>query len=212
MASIGIMGGTFNPIHLGHIEIAKAAYEQYHLDEIWFMPNHVPAYKSEDTIVSGEDRLEMVRLAIEDIPYCKASNFELKREGNTYTIDTLRLLKELYPQHVFYFIMGADSLFYFDKWREYKEIPNFATLLVAPRDKKSKKDVAEKVQELNNSFEKNCFHVIDCKEIPCSSSSIREYFKKNQDIQLHACVENELYLAEAVYRYIRDKNLYSIAD
>ena len=78
MASIGIMGGTFNPIHIGHTEIAKAAYEQYHLDEIWFMPNHIPVYKSEDAIASGEDRLEMVRLAIMDIPYCRASDFELR--------------------------------------------------------------------------------------------------------------------------------------
>jgi len=92
MSSIGIMGGTFNPIHMGHIEIAKSAYEQYHLDEVWFMPNHIPAYKSEDAIVSGEERLDMVRLAIENLPYCKASDFELKREGNTYTIDTLKLL------------------------------------------------------------------------------------------------------------------------
>ncbi len=209
MASIGIMGGTFNPIHLGHTAIAKAAYAQYHLDEIWFMPNHIPAYKSEDSIVSGEERLEMVRLAIMDIPYCKASDFELNRDGNTYTIDTLKLLKEQYPQHTFYFIMGADSLFYFDKWRKYEEIPNYATLLVAPRDEKSKTDVAEKVQEFNDFFGKDCFHVIDCEEIPCSSSGIREYFKNNQCEQLCTIEKNNCYLSNTVYQYILKKNLYN---
>ncbi len=209
MSKIGIMGGTFNPIHVGHIEIAKSAYKQYMLDEIWFMPNHIPAYKDEDAIVSGTHRLEMVRLAINDIPYCKVSDFELKREGNTYTIDTLKLLNELYPQHSFYFIMGADSLFYFEKWRDYQEIPSYATLLVAPRDENSKKDVAEKVKEFNEYFEKDCFHVIDCKEIPCSSSAIREHFSKKQDIQLQSYIEEELFLTDAVYQYILKENLYS---
>ncbi len=210
MASIGIMGGTFNPIHLGHTEIAKAAYEQYHLDEIWFMPNHIPAYKSEDSIVSGEERLEMVRLAIIDIPYCKASDFELKREGNTYTIDTLKLLKEQYPQHTFYFIMGADSLFYFDKWRSYDEIPNYAVLLVAPRDEKSKSDVSGKVQELNAYFGMDCFRVIDCREVACSSSEIREYFhKKHCNNNLHKERNaSSSFLVPSVYDYIILHKLY----
>jgi len=209
MASIGIMGGTFNPIHLGHIEIAKAAYEQYHLDEVWFMPNHIPAYKSEDAIVSGEDRLEMVRLAIKDIPYFKASDLELKRDGNTYTIDTLKLLKKQYPQHVFYFIMGADSLFSFDKWREYQKIPSYATLLVAPRDEKSKNDIMLKVQEFNQSFNQECFYVINCKEIPCSSSAIRAYFRVNDAISVHNFEKEELYLSERVFQYIVNKQLYN---
>ncbi len=208
MSKIGIMGGTFNPIHVGHIEIAKSAYKQYMLDEIWFMPNHIPAYKDEDAIVSGTHRLEMVRLAINDIPYCKVSDFELNRSGNTYTIDTLKLLNEQYPQHSFYFIMGADSLFYFEKWRDYQEIPSYATLLVAPRDEKSKKDVSEKVNEFNDYFEKDCFHVIDCKEIPCSSSAIRKQLQEckcfegtNDDVQIQ-------YLPEAVRLYAIKNELY----
>ncbi len=210
MASIGIMGGTFNPIHMGHIEIAKAAYEQYHLDEVWFMPNHIPAYKSEDAIVSGEERLDMVRLAIKKIPYCKASDFELKREGNTYTIDTLKLLKQQYPNDSFYFIMGADSLFYFDKWRSYEEIPDYAVLLIAPRDEKSKQDVYEKIQLFNYYFNKECFYLIECKEIPCSSSQIREIIKaeNNQNKAKNSKTDKLIFLPEAVKKYIDSHNLY----
>lgn len=209
MASIGIMGGTFNPIHIGHVQIAKAAYEQYYLDEIWFMPNHIPAYKSDDCIVSGEERLEMVRLAIREIPYCKVSDFELKREGNTYTIDTLKLLKKLYPEHTFYFIMGADSLFSFDKWMNYKEIPTYATLLVAPRDEKSKADVDMKINEFNKYFGKTCFYMIQCLEIPCSSSEIRECLNMQgkKDEHLYLKIE-DLFLSKEVYEYIVEKKLY----
>ncbi len=208
MSKIGIMGGTFNPIHIGHIEIAKTAYQQYQLDEIWFMPNHIPAYKEENAIVSGEDRLEMVRLAICDIPYCRASDFELEREGNTYTIDTLKLLCEQYPQHEFYFIMGADSLFSFDKWRKYQEIPNYSTILVAPRDEKTNSDVLDKIAAWNQFFQKECFSIINCREIPCSSSEIRKYFQNKKDIELQNCGEKELYLSDAVYHYIVKNNLY----
>lgn len=210
MALIGIMGGTFNPIHIGHTEIAKAACMQYHLDEIWFMPNHIPAYKDSDAIVSGEDRLEMVRLAIQDIPYFKASDFELKREGNTYTIDTLKLLKEQYPGHIFYFIMGADSLFCFDKWRQYEEIPFYTNLLVAPRDEKSRADVVKKIKAFNQYFKKECFFVINCQEIPCSSSEIRNRIKKEKNYKGDTNMDNVVCtsLSKSVYHYIITHNLY----
>lgn len=208
MAFIGIMGGTFNPIHIGHTEIAKSAYEQYHLDEIWFMPNHIPAYKAGDVIVSGEHRLEMVRLAIQNIPYCKVSDFELKREGNTYTIDTLKLLKQQYPEHTFYFIMGADSLFCFNKWRNYEEIPEYAVLLVAPRDEKSKAHVISKIQAYNDYFGKICFRLIDCKEIPCSSSEIRESFQIEKKDLRNKYGGSCSFLSQSVYDYILSRELY----
>lgn len=207
MALVGIMGGTFNPIHMGHIEIAKAAYEQYHLDEIWFMPNHIPAYKSEDTIISGEIRLEMVRLAIKELPYCKASDFELKRQGNTYTIDTLKLLKKEYPKHTFYFIMGADSLFSFDKWREYEQIPNYAKLLVAPRDDKNSSEIIELIESYNSYFGKECFGQLICKEIPCSSSEIRDDLSKGV-LRNRNEYATKKHIPEEVLEYIIQNHLY----
>lgn len=211
MASIGIMGGTFNPIHIGHIEIAKAAYRQYYLDEVWFMPNHIPAYKSEDMIVSGADRLAMVELAIQDISYFKASDFELKREGNTYTAETMERLNRKYPEETFYFIMGADSLFYFDKWKNAEIILQYATLLAAPRDEKSICQMKERIRELNIIYGGDHFHLIECPEIPCSSSKIRQAFYQN--IKNDMLVDNktaaeQLYLPDLVYNYIVKKKLY----
>lgn len=210
MASIGIMGGTFNPIHIGHVQIAKAAYTQYHLDEIWFMPNHIPAYKSEDHIVSGIQRLEMVRCAIQEIPYCKASDFELNREGNTYTIDTLISLKMLYPEHTFYFIMGADSLFSFDKWMKYEKIPQYTNLLVAPRGEQIMQLILDKVKEYNHFFGKEVFFLIECEEIQCSSSEIRvklQSLAKADDFNEER-ICNDLHLSKAVLQYIIQNNLY----
>lgn len=203
MARIGIMGGTFNPIHIGHIEIAKAAFFEFHLDEVWFMPNHIPAYKDEDKIVSGKDRLAMVTLAIKDIPYFKASDYELKREGNTYTADTLTRLHQDYPEHEFYFIMGADSLFYFEKWKSPETIVKYAKILVAPRDEKSLSEMKERIKELNRIFHGEKFYLIACPKINCSSSEIRE----NLSDEKRADKDN-LYLSNSVYNYIIREDLY----
>ncbi len=208
MASIGIMGGTFNPIHIGHIEIAKSAYEQYPLDEVWFMPNHTPAYKSDKDLVSSKDRMSMVNLAIKGYPYFKSSDFEIKRDGPTYSSETFILLHEQYPNDVFYFIMGADSLFYFEKWKQPENIVRYATILVAPRDEKNITEIQDKMNDLNEKYGENSFQIIRCPKIPCSSSEIR--------LQLELCNLNDNAHAEAkqlnlpieVYQYILEHGLY----
>lgn len=214
MAAIGIMGGTFNPIHIGHIKIAQAAFLQYNLDEVWFMPNHIPAYKSSLNLVSGKERLEMVKLAIADIPYFKASDYELKRLGNTYTAETLTLLSKEYPKDSFYFIMGEDSLDSFDKWRNPEIILKYAQILAAPRDCHSMDKIIERIRELDALYNGEYFHLIQCENIPCSSSDIRHnlsnlYQSNTKDLLWHA-EENafNLYLPAIVYEYIINHNLY----
>ena len=133
MAKIGIMGGTFDPIHKGHLALGQAAYSQYGLDRIWFMPSGHPPHKSAQKVTDGAIRLEMVRLAVETIPWFAVSDFELRREGNTYTAQTLRLLKEAYPEHIFYFIIGADSLYQLESWFHPEEVMKQAVLLAAVR-------------------------------------------------------------------------------
>lgn len=215
MAAIGIMGGTFNPIHLGHIEIAKAAFFQYRLDEIWFMPNHIPGYKSNKSLVSGKARFEMTKLAIADIPYFKASDYELKRTGNTYTAETLELLNQEYPKDCFYFIMGADSLNYFEQWKNPELIIKYATILVASRDGLSASEMEAKIQELNAIYSGNPFHLIQCKNIPCSSSSIRHKLlkmyqqNKENEMQHFEKIAAALCLPVSVYQYIIKYNLYN---
>ena len=122
MKRIGIMGGTFDPVHNGHLLLGKQAYEEYGLDEIWYMPSHIPPHKKDRTITAGEARIDMLQLALQNLPYCVLSDFEMKREGNTYTAHTLALLKEEYPECEFYFIIGADTLFELPTWKEYEEV------------------------------------------------------------------------------------------
>lgn len=207
MASIGIMGGTFNPIHVGHIKIAQSAYEQFSLDEVWFMPNHTPAYKSDKELVSGKDRIAMAELAIQDISYFRTSDFELKREGATYTAVTITLLHEQYPKNDFYFIMGADSLYYFEKWKESETIARYATILVAPRGDKHKEELQRKITDMNCKYGSNTFRLIACPEIPCSSSEIREALRKEEGNRYQMTAE-ELFLPVSVFEYIIKHRLY----
>lgn len=215
MAAIGIMGGTFNPIHIGHIEIAEAAFYQYDLDEIWFMPNHIPGYKSNCGLASSKDRFEMVKLAVSGVPYFKVSDFELKRAGNTYTADTLELLTKQYPENTFYFIMGADSLEYFEQWKNPEIIMKHAAILVAPRDELSVAKVKAKIRELNERYHREHFHLIQCQNIHCSSSSIRQRILKIyqndevNEIQHLKETAAALSLPVSVYKYIIKYNLYN---
>lgn len=209
MARIGIMGGTFNPIHNGHIGIAKAAFHQFSLDEVWFMPNHIPAYKSDSELISGKDRLAMVRLAVRDFPEFKACELELKREGKTYTYQTMELLSAKYPEHRFFFILGADSLYYFDKWKHPEVIVEHAVILAACRNDRTPEEMKKEIQRLNRLFGRETFFLIDCPELTCSSSEIR---KKFCSLQENAYPAKELFreiLPETVREYIIAHQLYT---
>ena len=103
---IGIMGGTFDPVHNVHLALAKHAYLQYHLDEIWMLPNGNPPHKKDHRQADMECRMEMLRLAIAGIPYLKLCDVECSLEQYHYTYETLRILKKQHPDMVFYFIMG----------------------------------------------------------------------------------------------------------
>lgn len=211
MASIGIMGGTFNPIHNGHIAIADAAYHQFHLDKVIFMPNHIPGYKKCEELLSGKERLAMLQEAISPYSYFEASDFELNRSGKTYTAQTLSLLHEKYPDTHFYFIMGADSLFTFDKWKEPATILKYATILAAPRDDADTVDILDKITSLEDEFKTNKFHIIKCPYIDCSSSNIRKTLKQISYIteaELPA-LAHKLQIPQNVITYIFKNHLYS---
>lgn len=209
MSRIGILGGTFNPIHNGHIQIAQAAYKQYQLDEILFMPNHIPAYKNTGSILPGFIRLQMVQLAIEEYPSFYASDYELKREGITYTYETLRQLKKDHPNDSFFFIMGADSLFQFTTWKYPEKILLYTDILVACRDGNDDFAIAKKIEELNTFYRTNAFHIIQIQKINCSSHEIRKALSKQTDSDL--CVEQQakaLQLPIKVLQYIKSNHLY----
>lgn len=131
---LGIMGGTFDPIHNGHLVAAEQAFDDLGLDLVVFMPAGQPAFKLDRSVSPAEDRFAMTLLATADNPHFVASRFEIDRAGVTYTADTLRLLREVYPENVeFYFITGADAIMEIVSWRDADDIARLAHLVAATR-------------------------------------------------------------------------------
>lgn len=198
---IGIMGGTFNPIHNGHLILAKTALEQYQLDKIWFMPSGLPAHKSNAELLSAQVRLHMVKLAIEGISGFEASAFEIEREGFTYTADTLVELNEKYPGTDFYFIIGGDSLMKFHHWVKPEVISSYTTLLAAGRHGYSADEINEQAIRLKKQFGTKV-QLLDMPELNISSNSIRSFCFKQQYAEIKHM------LPEKVLQYIMEHELW----
>lgn len=128
---IGIMGGTFNPIHQGHISMAKAALQSARLDRVLMLPDGTPPHKAD--IAPAEDRWRMVCAAVAQEDGLEPCRMELDREGTTYTIDTLSRLQETYPKASLYYIIGADTLMALHQWHRYEQVLNMCCFLVCPR-------------------------------------------------------------------------------
>lgn len=129
---VGLFGGTFNPLHNAHLEVARTALKQYELSGILFVPNGIPPHKEQVLGGDKEARYEMVRSAVQPIPEFDVSRIEVDRDGPSYTIDTIRALKDDYPQGIC-FIVGADRLLKLDTWREPHELLRSVPFIVAPR-------------------------------------------------------------------------------
>ncbi|MBE5964751.1 MAG: nicotinate (nicotinamide) nucleotide adenylyltransferase [Lachnospira sp.] len=200
MKKIGIMGGTFNPIHLGHIELGKCAYEQYNLDKVIYMPAFSPGHRIGENISSFEHRANMVKLAIKDYPYFEFSDLEYQRGGYTYTVDTLRILQEIYRDAEIYFIIGADSLFNFHTWKEPENIVKMAHLLVSTRDDVDYDELTDKIEELSDTYNASIMPLRSI-NMPISSTMIRNAFAFNEEPD---------YIDENVRQYAHLHKLYSI--
>ncbi|WP_409341407.1 nicotinate-nucleotide adenylyltransferase [Paenibacillus sp. MBLB4367] len=122
MKKVGIMGGTFDPIHLGHLIAAEEARSGAGLDEVWFMPSNVPPHKPNAPKASPSERLDMVREAIEGHPMFRAIDIELTLGGTSYTSETMAVLRGLHPDIVFSYIIGADMVMYLPKWHQIGEL------------------------------------------------------------------------------------------
>jgi nicotinate-nucleotide adenylyltransferase len=131
---IGVLGGTFDPIHLGHLAIAEEARDLLQLEEVCFVPAGAPWMKVGQPLSAAYDRLSMVRLAVEDNPFFRVSTIELERPGPSYTVDTLRKLQEDYgPDARLFFILGSDAFARFGEWKDPEGILAMATLAVVDR-------------------------------------------------------------------------------
>ena len=203
MRKIGILGGTFNPIHKGHVALGLAAMEQYDLEEVWLMPSKLPPHKSHFAMLSEEHRLAMTRLAAQADTRFFASDFELRREGLTFTADTLELLTKEYPDVRFYFIVGGDSLIKFKSWRRPERILELCTLLGAGRAGYEVAAVNEAAEGLREQFPKAEIGTVELSDHPISSNKIREAFYTGQPEQVQE------YLPEAVWAYLQEHRLYA---
>ena len=201
MSKIGIMGGTFNPIHIAHLMIAEVAYYELELDEVWFMPSKNPPHKQNEQIVDDEHRVQMVELAIENNPHFIFSSEELKREGLTYTVDTLKELVRKYPDNDYYFIIGGDSLFKFNKWKEPAEILKLTTIVAFGRDHVADEQLLNRIEELKRRYQGDIIY-IKAPNMDISSSLIRDLIKANKSIRY--------YVPKEVEDYIMKEKLYKV--
>ena len=128
---LGIMGGTFDPIHIGHLRVAEEVREELGLDRVLFVPTGSPVFKRDQDVTDAETRFANVRAAVADNPFFEASRIEIDRPGDTFTVDTLRELHEAHPDAELYFIVGPDAAETIGKWRDDAEIARLAHLAVA---------------------------------------------------------------------------------
>ena len=181
---IGIMGGTFDPIHNGHLVIASAAYEQFDLDRVWFLPNGNPPHKALSDIGSSiDDRLRMVQLAITGHIGYKLETYEARRKSVSCSYETMEHFSKVYPGDEFYFIVGADSLFTIEKWVHPERLFPMCTILAAFRDEMDTREQMERqMHYLEEKYRaKSALLVTPLMDI--SSSGLRERIKEGKSIR-----------------------------
>lgn len=197
---IGIMGGTFDPIHMGHLILGEKSYEQLGLDKVWFMPaGNPPHKKNRKGRASDEQRMEMVRLAIEDNPHFELSDIEMNEEGYTYTYRTLENLKEQNPDTDYYFIIGADSLYTFETWKEPLRICQACTLVVAVRNHTPVDELNREMELLNRKYNGR-FIRLDTMNIDVSSQHLREWIVQHKTLRY--------YVPDKVIAYMQEQGIY----
>ena len=172
MKNIGLLFGSFNPIHNGHITLATFILKHKPLDEIWFVVSPLSPFKKSKILLDKNDRLDMVKLAIKPFKKFFVSDIEFKMKTPNYTIDTLNEIKKKYPEDSFSLIIGEDNLENFKNWKDSNLIIENFKIYVYPRNFSKSK--------LNLNF--NTLYKINAPKINISSTDIREFIKKNEDI------------------------------
>ncbi|EDS72144.1 nicotinate (nicotinamide) nucleotide adenylyltransferase [Anaerofustis stercorihominis] len=193
---VGFIGGSFNPIHNGHINLALAGKNEFDLDKVIFIPNSINPIKENKSKVSIEDRVKMVELAIEDHSDFEIDTYEVDKKGISYTIDTVEYLKNKYND--LYFIGGADLIFELHKWKDYEKLLKEVDFIIAGRNPYKSSELKDKVNELNNKYDININILKNFKMIDLSSSEIRNNILSN----------NSLKIPKKVAEYIIKNNLY----
>lgn len=192
---IGILGGTFNPIHVGHLLLAQYALEQAGLDKVMIMPSGQSYMKKDMYILTAEDRLKMAELSVREHLDFEVSDMEICRGGYTYTYETLEELKRDNPLDEFYFIIGADCLYTIEKWKSPERIFKACTILSAVRDDKDTEQLQEQADYLKEKFNAEIC-LLNFPRIDFSSSEIRERIAKGKSIRYMVHPDVETYILE----------------
>jgi len=189
---IGILGGTFDPIHIAHLITAEQVYHQLQLDQVWFMPAHIPPHKEGKHVTEAVHRLKMVELAIQSTSYFHAFPYELNRPGPSYTIETMKEIKNLYPNVDFYFIIGGDMIDYLPKWHKIDQLVNLVKFVGVHRPG----------YQPDNEWAKKYVKMVPMPQTEISSTLIRTYLKNGQSIRFM--------VPDEVEKYIEENHLYDI--
>ncbi len=196
---IGILGGTFDPIHNGHLAIAEEARKRMGLAEVYFVPAARTPLKESGTILAAEHRIEMVRLAIADYPYFKLSTIEIDRPGPSYTVDTIAELRDKFgAENELYFIIGLDSLAQLPRWREPARIIRMCRLVAVPRPGYSLPDTNTLEAAMPGISQR--LTVLDEPKSDVSATEVRQRAKRGESIS-HL-------VPEEVVEYIKRQKLY----
>ena len=196
---VGIMGGTFNPIHIGHLILAEAAYEAYNLDEVLFVPSGHSYMKDQSEILDAKKRVHMTGLAIEDNPHFALSTIEIDRDGNSYSYETLETLRKQNPNTEYYFIVGADTLFALETWKHPEILLPSCTILAAVRDGVSMEKMQKQADYLEEKFG-GSIKLLPTSNIEISATDIRKRLFENRDAKY--------IVPDAVLQFIHKNGLY----
>ena len=199
MSRIALFGGSFNPIHNGHLHLAQTVHQQCGLDRMLLMPSGTAPHKSSDAYAPAADRLAMCRLAAEPYPWLEVSDYELTKPGKSYTVETLRYLHSRFPEDALFLLTGSDMLLSFDSWYCWQEILTLAGLLCVSRGTEPEDVLRQKAAELSSYGQVTVVHA---KPLPMSSSQIRH--------KIELCRKFSCYLPENVVQYIMLHGLYGV--
>jgi nicotinate-nucleotide adenylyltransferase len=218
---IGLFGGTFNPIHSGHIQVVREVKEGFPLDKIYLIPSALPPHKEPDNVVDANDRIEMIRLSFPNDSDFIVSNVELKRLGPSYTIDTVRYFKSFLPEEAaLYLILGMDAFFEIDTWKSYMDLFMLVPFIVMARTGAGHNDATLRQTAFKEFLEskisegykflvsKSCFvhdenqsiFVFDVTPIDISSTKVRKRVKRGEEIKT--------LVPEVVENFINARGLY----
>lgn len=201
MRKIGIMGGTFNPVHIGHLVLVERAMEDFALDEAWLIPTGCSYMKKDITdILPGQERFTMTSLAVSGNERIKCLDIEIKRPGYTYSYETLEQLCMDYPDCEFYFIFGADCLFTIENWKCPERIFHSCQIIAAVRNGASIEEMERKKKELMRRFEAR-IHLFPFCNLEISSTELRERIQCGKSVRYM--------IPDKTLAYIREHGFYA---